>query len=403
VNRAILIVLDGCGAGEAPDSPLFGDNDHPSTVKHVWEACGGFEATNLEACGFLAACGIHRDAGRGTRDAGICTGVQQPTTNSQQPTTRSVCYGRLRELSMGKDSVTGHWEMVGVLTSKPFPTYPDGFPPDLVEEFERRIGAKTLGNKPASGTVIIQELGPLHVQTGSPILYTSADSVFQVACHEEVVPIERLYEMCEIGREICTHPNDVQRVIARPFVGDAASGFTRTGRRKDYPLQAPPNLLDEIGDVYGIGPVPDLFGHRGFRGTERTQSNEQHARALFAALESDARLIFANFEDFDMLYGHRNDPAGFAKALEAFDRVLGSLLTRLGADDLLILTADHGNDPTSASTDHSREYVPVCVVGRGFESRDLGDVDGMTAVAGTVAAHLGINWGTGRDLRMGKA
>lgn len=380
MKRAILIVLDGCGAGEAPDAALFGDADHPATVRHVWETVGGFHAPHLAVCGFLEACGV-------------------PSLAGGLPGDLRSRYGRLRELSMGKDSVTGHWEMVGVVTPEPFPTYPNGFPIDLIKAFERRIGTQTIGNKPASGTVIIQELGALHMDTGFPILYTSADSVFQVACHEEVVPIERLYEICEIGREICTKPNNVQRVIARPFVGSLEAGFTRTGRRKDYPLPASPNLLDEIGDVYGIGPVPDLFAHRAFRPTERTQSNEQHARALFAAMDSDARMIFANFEDFDMLYGHRNDPFGFARALEAFDLVLGSLLGRLGEGDLLVLTADHGNDPTSVSTDHSREYVPVCVVGRGFEGGALGDVDGMTCIAATVASHLGMEWGLGRDLR----
>lgn len=300
---------------------------------------------------------------------------------------------------MGKDSVTGHWEMVGIITPEAFPTYPNGFPAALVSEFEKRIGTRTLGNKPASGTVIIQELGARNMETGFPILYTSADSVFQLACHEEIVPIERLYEMCRIGRDLCVKPNNVQRVIARPFIGDAANGFTRTGRRKDYPIEAPPNLLDKIGDVYGIGPVPDLFAHRGFRRTERTQSNPQHGQAVLAALRSNARLIFANFEDFDMLYGHRNDRAGFAKALEAFDVFLGTLLNRLTAEDLLIMTADHGNDPTSVSTDHSREYVPLSVVGHGFGSQSLGDVDGMTCIGATIAAHLGIQWHIGLDLR----
>lgn len=405
MKRAILIVLDGCGAGEAPDAAQFGDSDHPATVMHVWEAAGGLNIPNLAACGFLEACGIPdgRNAppspclqGQGGRGDG---GPDAHTSSTQTPEP-SRRYGRARELSMGKDSVTGHWEMVGVITPEAFPTYPNGFPISLVEEFEKRIGTSTLGNKPASGTAIIQELGARHIKTGFPILYTSADSVFQLACHEAVVPIERIYEMCGIARELCVKPDNVQRVIARPFVGDPAGGFTRTGRRKDYPIEAPPNLIDAIGDVYGIGPVPDLFAHRGFRPTERTQSNAQHAAAVFAALESDARLIFANFEDFDMLFGHRNDPAGFARALEAFDVFLGDLLSRLTEDDLLFLTADHGNDPTSVSTDHSREYVPLCIVGHGFESKFLGDVQGMTGVGGTIAGHLGIDWHGGPDLRL---
>lgn len=359
-------MLDGCGAGEAPDAAEYGDADHPSTIRHVWESAGPLDAPHLEACGFFAACGVE----------------------GARPGDRAR-YGRLRPLSAGKDSVTGHWEMMGVVLERPVPTYPDGFPIDLVKRFERRAGVQTLANRPASGTQIIEALGPMHVDTGFPILYTSADSVFQLACHEEVVPIERLYEMCRIARELCVKPNDVQRVIARPFVGDAKSGFTRTQRRKDFPLPPPRNLVDEVGDVYGIGVVPELFGGRGFREVERTQSNAAHAEALWRALDSDARMVFANFEDFDMLYGHRNDVKGFARCLEEFDLVLGELLGRLKPGDLLILTADHGNDPTSASTDHSREYVPYCEVGGG-QTGPVGDLDGIAVVGRSVARHLGL-------------
>ena len=379
MKRVILIVMDGCGAGEAPDAALFNDLDHPATIRHVWEAVGPLALPHLQACGVLAACGVNQLAGNLTSGLG-------------------VRYGRLRELSMGKDSVTGHWEMMGVVTKTPFPTYPNGFPADLVAEFERRIGVGVIGNKPASGTQIIAELGSEHVATGRPILYTSADSVFQVACHEAVVPIDRLYEICQIGRDLCDEPNNVQRVIARPFSGDAETGFKRTERRKDFPLSAPPNLVDQIGDVYGIGPVPELFGGRGFRVVHRTQNNAEHEQALWTAMESAARFIFANFEDFDMLYGHRNDPAGFAGALERFDETLGSLLEKLGPDDLLLLTADHGNDPTTVSTDHSREYVPACVIGYGLQTAPLGDVDGMTALGATIADHLGVEWEVGTKL-----
>ena len=364
-NRAIVIVLDGCGAGEAPDAALFGDIDHPATVRHVWEYANGFHAPNLAECGFLKACGV------------------------PVPPDPNACFGRLREISQGKDSVTGHWEMMGIVTDRPFPTYPNGFPAELVSVFEKQIGIQIIGNKAASGTQIISELGPEHVETGKPILYTSADSVFQIATHEEIVPLAQLYEMSEIARKICRSPNNVQRVIARPFQGNAVAGFTRTPNRRDYPVLAPPNLIDEIGDVLGIGPVPELFGGRGFRLTKRTQSNREHETALADALNSDARFIFANFEDFDMLYGHRNDPAGFALALEAFDKMLGWLKTQLKPWDILILTADHGNDPTTASTDHSREYVPIVVIGK-TKHRELGDLDGMNAVGATVAAHLGL-------------
>jgi phosphopentomutase len=372
LRRAIVIVLDGCGAGAAPDAHLFND-ESPSTLKHVWEHVGGFNAPNLDRLGYLAAGGI------------------------QTQTEKIARYGRLQELSMGgKDSVTGHWEMMGIVTEEPFPTYPNGFPEELIHQFEFEIGSEILGNKPASGTAIISELGAEHMATRKPIVYTSADSVFQIACHEEVVPIGQLYQMCLTARRICQPPNGVQRVIARPFLGNAEEGFTRTERRKDYPLEPPPNLLDKLRDVLGIGVVPELFAGRGFRPTRRTQSNPQHAEALWSALETDAQFIFANFEDFDMLYGHRNDPAGFARCLEEFDQTLETLLSKLKPEDLLILTADHGNDPTDASTDHSREYVPFSVLGAG--QGNLGDVPGMAAIGKTVADWLSVEWSVGQSL-----
>jgi phosphopentomutase len=335
----------------------------------------------LQACGFFAA--------------GRVEGV-----DPQAPEGKHVDYGRLQELNQGgKDSVAGHWEMMGIITPERFPTYPRGFPPELVAAFEREIGRKVLGNKPASGTEIIEELGREHVRTGSPILYTSADSVFQIACHEDIVPVEQLYGYCRIARRLCTPPNNVERVIARPFIGGGTEGFRRTERRKDFPLSPPYNLADVIGDVFGIGVVPELFDHRGFREVRRTQNNAEHGRMLIDALSSDARFIFANFEDTDMLFGHRNDPKGFAGALVAFDGFLAELLPRLTSDDLLILTADHGNDPTSVSTDHSREFVPACVVSAGTGVRGFGDVPGMTAIGATVAGHLGLAWTVGLDLR----
>lgn len=376
-RRVIVIVLDGVGAGEAPDAAEFGDTDHPSTLLHVWDAVGGFFAPNLASIGFLAAGGIEDPAAK------------------VSPKAR---YGRLQEVSLGgKDSVTGHWEMMGIVTEEPFPTYPDGFPIPLVKAFEKRIGTQTLGNRPASGTQIIAELGELHQETGFPILYTSADSVFQLAAHEQVVPLETLCEWCRIAREMLTPPNHVQRVIARPFIGEPGA-YTRTENRKDFPLTAPENLVDKIGDVFGIGVVPELFGGRGFRKVRRTQNNAEHEEMLCQALESDARFIFANFEDFDMLYGHRNDPAGFAKCLERFDVLLGKLMTKLRPNDLLILTADHGNDPTTPSTDHTREYVPVALVGNGVSPNQLGDVKGMDSIGATVAGWLGVKWDRGQVL-----
>lgn len=380
MRRAIVIVLDGCGAGEAPDAALFGDQGS-ATIKHVWESVGGFHAPNLAACGFLRACQIQTPP-----DAHPLAGL-------------NARYGRLQELSLGgKDSVTGHWEMMGIVTEEPFPTYPSGFPRELIEGFENEIGTKTLGNKPASGTAIIAELGAEHMRTGFPIVYTSADSVFQIACHEEVIPVSRLHDMCRVARRICVPPNGVQRVIARPFIGNAEQGFKRTENRKDFPMEPPRNLADEIGDVYGVGVVPELFAGRGFRPTKRTQSNPEHKKAVEEALASDARFIFGNFEDFDMLYGHRNDAPGFGKCLEDFDAYLGTILPALQPDDLLILTADHGNDPTTPSTDHSREFVPVSVIGHAVQSLPLGDVQGMNAVGATVASWLGIPYSNGTAL-----
>lgn len=356
MRRAIVVVLDGCGAGAAPDAAAFGDLPGANTVRHVWDAAGGLELPNLSRVGFLSACGIGTSSG---------------------------CYGRLRPLSAGKDSVTGHWEMMGIVLDQAFSTYPQGFPHSVIAAFESAIGCSVLGNVASSGTVILDQFGAEHVATGRPIVYTSADSVFQIAAHEDVVPIEQLYELCEIARGI----SDVQRVIARPFVGSASAGWHRTERRRDFPMAPPPNLVDRIGDVVGVGVVPELFG-RGFRPGRRTQSNSEHAVALFAALElTDARFIFANFEDFDMLYGHRNDPVGFGRCLESFDVFLGALLSRLGSEDLLILTADHGNDPTDASTDHTREYVPYAVVGGESVGRE--DRDGMGFVGELVAEWLG--------------
>lgn len=372
MRRVIVLVLDGCGAGAAPDAMQFGDGPDVATVKNVWEHVGGFSAPNLERLGFLAACGIG-DAPQG-------------------------CFGRLQEISQGKDSVTGHWEMMGVVSTEPFPTYPNGFPAELIEPFERETGRKILGNKPASGTAIIEELGAKSVAEAKPIVYTSADSVFQIAAHEEVIPIEELYDMCRVARRLCVAPHNVQRVIARPFLGEPGN-FTRTERRKDFPLTAPPNLVDEIGGVFGIGVIPELFDGRGFLPVRRTQSNPEHAKMLLnEAMSSDARFIFANFEDFDMLYGHRSNPKGFAQCLEEFDVTLGNILSALTPGDLLIITADHGNDPTDSSTDHTREYVPVVLYENEKEPKNLGDIEGLTAVGATVAEHLGLKWSVGHSL-----
>lgn len=366
MKRAIVLVLDGCGAGYAPDAPAFGDPNRPSTLRHVWDAAGGVNTPTLASLGWWRAAGV--PVGSVVAGAG---------------------YGRLKPLSLGgKDSVVGHWEMMGVILDEPFPLYPQGFPAEVVEHVQAAIGREFIGNRPASGTAIIEELGPEHLRTGRPILYTSADSVFQVAAHEEVIPTDELHRLCETARGLLTPPHQVQRVIARPFTGEPGA-FRRTEARRDFPVPPPLNDIDAIGDVDGIGVVPELFGGRGFRPRARTQSNAEHAIALRDALNGDARFLFANFEDFDMRFGHRNDAPGFARCLEEFDPILAETIANLRDGDLLILTADHGNDPTDPSTDHSREFVPMVTLG-GPEVGSLGDRDGFAHVGRAVRGWLGV-------------
>jgi len=386
-RRVILLIMDGCGAGAAPDAAHYGDfgENEPNTLGHLAEAVGGLCLPNLQMLGLGNILSL-----QGVPPA-------QPAR---------ACYGRMRERSAGKDTVTGHWEMMGILTEEPFPTYPDGFPPEVMEPFVRAIGTKTLGNTPASGTEIIKRLGDEHMRTGYPIVYTSADSVFQIAAHEQVIPLEHLYEMCRIARDILKPPHHLQRVIARPFIGQDAGSFRRTENRRDFPLPPPPNLIDQMAEaglkVYGIGVIGQVFAERGFAHSERTGNNAEHLRATLQAMDSDADLIFTNFEDFDMLYGHRNDPHGFARALEEFDAGLGQVIQQLRADDLLMLTADHGNDPTTPSTDHSREEVPLlCYSPKMVEGRWLGIRQTFADLAATIAEvfQLEPRWGTGSFYR----
>jgi phosphopentomutase len=287
-------------------------------------------------------------------------------------------FGRMVEASPGKDSVTGHWEIAGLVLDRPFPVFPHGFPPDLITQFEQRIGRGTLGNKAASGTVIIDELGPEHLRSGRPIVYTSADSVFQIAAHEEIVPVARLYEFCEIAFELAGKGLGIGRVIARPFVG-APGSFQRTANRRDYALTPfDSTLLDALTaagiPVIAIGKIEDLFAGRGISHAVHTTSDDHGMTEIDRALDVTPRgLIFANLVDFDTLYGHRNDPEGYAANLERFDVRLAALLPRILTSDLLIVTADHGNDPTTPSTDHSREHVPVFAYGPGVRPGvDLG-------------------------------
>jgi phosphopentomutase len=307
-----------------------------------------------------------------------------------------AAYGRMAEASPGKDSVTGHWELMGLVLERPFPVFPQGFPPALIRDFEARIGRQTLGNKAASGTAIIDELGPEHIRTGRPIVYTSADSVFQIAAHEDVVSVDELYRICEIAYDLVAVGQGVGRVIARPFVG-SAGGFTRTANRRDFAV--PPfaaTLLDRLKDagypVIAVGKIEDLFAGRGITAAVHTKSDDHGMDEIGAAMQSSpSGLIFANLVDFDTVYGHRNDVPGYAANLERFDARLARLLPDLAEDDLLIITADHGNDPSTPSTDHSREHVPVLLYGAGVRpGQDIGLRSTFADLGQTIAENFGV-------------
>ncbi|HEX2049995.1 MAG TPA: phosphopentomutase [Actinomycetota bacterium] len=373
--RAVaLVVLDSVGVGDAPDAAQFGD-EGSATLPHVAEAVGGLELPNLAALGLGNVAAVE-----GVPPAASPAGA----------------FGRMTERSPGKDTTTGHWEIAGVILDRPFPTYPDGFPPDVLGEFERRAGVGTLGNVAASGTEIIERLGAEHVATGKPIVYTSADSVFQIAAHVDVVPLERLYELCRIARAVLRGPHEVGRVIARPFRGPPGA-FERTADRHDFSVVPPcDTVLDEVAaaglEVRGIGKISDIFGGRGVTSSRPTRSNEDGVDALAAELRAMERgLAFVNLVDFDQSFGHRNDPRGYAGALEAFDRRVPEIVDALGPDDALIVTADHGNDPTTPSTDHSREQVPVLCAGPLVRAgADLGVRESYADCGATVAELLGV-------------
>ena len=376
IRRVILIIIDSVGCGNAPDAGAFGDQGS-NTLANTARAVGGLRLPNLGQLGL----------GNITSVEGVPP-VDEPLGG----------YGRLTEISGGKDTSTGHWELMGVPLDKPFPTYPDGFPDDLIAEFERRIGSGTLGNYPASGTVIIQELGAEHMLSGKPIVYTSADSVFQIAAHEEVIPVDELYRCCRIARELLTGEHTVGRVIARPFVGEPGN-FTRTERRKDFSLFPPKDTLLDVlkadgKEVIGVGKIEDIFAHRGLTQSNHTLNNMAGVDAIleFAAADADG-LIFANLVDFDMLYGHRNNPRGYADALEEFDVRLPEIQAALRNSDVLMITADHGNDPTTPSTDHSRERVPLLVFGsRVRRGTNVGTRDSFADVAASIADLLDVVW-----------
>ena len=373
MKRIFLIVLDSVGAGEAPDAAAFGDVG-AHTLRSI-SASPRFSAKNLRALGLGNIDGL-----------GFLGTVGEPRG----------AHGRLRELSLGKDTTIGHWEIGGIVSERPLPTYPEGFPKALLDEFSRRTGRGVICNLPYSGTEVIADYGEEHLRTGNLIVYTSADSVFQIAAHEDLVPPEELYRYCRIARELLVGEHGVGRVIARPFIGEAGH-FTRTANRHDFSIEPPRDtLLDALKaagrEVIGIGKIGDIFVGRGLTESHYTHSNTEGMEMLSKMAKRDfTGLCFANLVDFDMLYGHRRDVDGYAAALAAFDGWLGDFLPTLGEEDAVIVTADHGCDPAFlASTDHTREYVPLLVAGKGIAPVDLGTIDGFATVGATVAEALGV-------------
>jgi len=377
IRRVILIVLDSVGIGALPDAAEYGDRDPISnTLANTACAVGGLGLPHLEKIGLGNIWSIK--------------GVPPAT----QP---AGAFGRMAEASKGKDTTTGHWEIAGLCLQKPFPTYPNGFPPEIISAFEQRIGRKVLGNYAASGTVIIQDLGDEHVRTGYPIVYTSADSVFQIAAHKEIIPLEELYEICQVARGLLTGEHNVARVIARPFVGPIDGRYVRTENRRDFSAQPPhPTILDRLAAVgqrvMAVGKIEDIFAHRGVTDVIHSTNNMAGVDATLTFMRAgEPGLIFTNLVDFDMLYGHRNNPRGYADALEAVDARVPELLRELRPGDVLFFTADHGNDPTTTSTDHSREYVPLLAIGPQVRcGLDLGTRQSFADLGATIAEMLGI-------------
>ena len=373
VRRVILIVLDSVGCGALADAERFGDAGS-NTLGHIVERVPHFRLPNLEALGL-----------------GLVPGTGLPSVDAP-----IGAYGRAAEASAGKDTITGHWEIAGLVPDLVFPYFPEGFPRSIMDEFERLIGTKTIGNYPASGTVIIDELGEEHLRTGYPIVYTSSDSVFQIAMHEEVIPLARQYEICQIARDLLVGENAVGRVIARPFVGGPGN-FSRTSNRHDYSILPPGKTvleyLVEAGmTVKGVGKIEDIFAGVGISENAKTKDNQDGVDKTLKYMGEDfAGLIFTNLVDFDMLYGHRRDVEGYARCLEEFDARLPELIGALKSDEVLMLTADHGNDPTHPGTDHTREHVPLLVYGESVRSgADLGTRGSFAEIGATIADLLGV-------------
>ena len=380
-NRVLLIVLDGAGIGAMPDAPEWGDAG-ADTFGHILES-RPVRLPNLQRYGL---------------------GNIRPLQSVPPLDHLSGSYGRCALRSNGKDTTTGHWEMAGIILDQAFPTYPNGFPAAVIDRFIRETSVPgILGNIPASGTEIIKQLGEEHVKTGKPIVYTSADSVFQIAAHEEVIPLERLYEICEIARRILDGEHKVGRVIARPFLGQPGS-FYRTENRHDYAVPPPrenllPALKDEDLDVVCIGKIASIYDSMGVTEDLTAKNNEQSIDQTIKALNNSTRgLIFSNLVDFDMLYGHRRDTEGYAKALEHFDQRLPEIEAAMRDDDVMMITADHGNDPTFRGSDHTREYAPLLVYGRNAKGGiDLGTRDSLADVGQTIAANFRVNLSAGKS------
>ena len=370
--RAFIIVMDGVGIGELPDAYKYGD-EGSNTLGNTIRVVGKIDIPNLLSLGL---------------------GELVPELPREPYITGA--YGKMMEKSVGKDTLIGHWEMMGIITTEDFPTYPNGFPQEVISRFESEIGRKVLGNKPASGTEIIKELGELHMKTGYPIVYTSADSVFQIAAHEEVIPVEELYRYCQIARRILTGKHRVARVIARPFLGSPGN-FYRTERRKDFSLPPPEKtVLDVLSSkgiiTIGLGKIEDIFSNQGLVESNHTHTNEETMSALLEiekGREGDL-LVFANLSDFDTIYAHRNNPKGLAEAIEKFDVMLGDVIANLKESDLLIVCADHGNDPTTPSTDHSREYTPLLVKGLNNKPVPLGIRETFADIGASILELFGI-------------
>jgi phosphopentomutase len=380
-KRAIVIIIDGVGVGELPDADLYGDKGS-DTLGNLARETGGLSLPTLENLGL---------------------GCIHPICGVECVKNPQASFGKLAELSPGKDSTTGHWEIGGLVLDKPFPTYPDGFPDEVLDEFTKQTEMQVLGNYAASGTEIIKELGEQHIKTGSPIIYTSADSVFQIAAHDGIIPLEKLYEICQISRNILRGKHAVARVIARPFTGENKDAFVRTKYRKDFSLKpSGKTLLNNLNlnriPTIAIGKINDLYANDGISESILTKSNEEGMKALADSLDKySTGFIMANLVDFDMLWGHRNDIAGFKTGLEKFDTWLGEFVNKLDQNDILIITSDHGNDPTTLSTDHSREYVPLIAFGhRIIKGKNIGIRQSFADCQASLAEYFSIertSWG----------